>query len=218
MFKLDLHTHSIQSPDGSLRRADYQSILDRGILDIIAITDHNSIEFAKRLHAELGEKIIVGEEITAREGEIIGLYLTEVIPAGLSVAETADRIHEQGGLVYIPHPFETVRKGLPLTALEGISDAVDIVEIHNGRAKFQNKTTLAADWAKRYQFASAASSDAHGKSGWGKTYSQISEVPTKEHLAELLFTATYSVGSPGVRGVLYPKVNRLKKKLRIIRA
>jgi predicted metal-dependent phosphoesterase TrpH len=214
MYKVDLHTHSQQSPDGSLRQADYQSILDRGLLDVIAVTDHNAISFAQKLHAELGDKIIIGEEITAREGEVIGLYLHEVIPAGLSAAETADRIHQQGGIVYIPHPFETVRKGLTLTTLEGISDTVDIVETQNGRA-VQNKSTKATDWAKLYQLPGAASSDAHGKYGWGKTYSALEDMPTKENLVEQLMQATYMVGSPGLRGKLYPKFNRIRKKLRL---
>ena len=215
MLKVDLHTHSHMSPDGSLQIADYQSMLDRGGLDYIAVTDHNTIDCALKAKEELGDKIIVGEEITAREGEIVGLYLSSAIPAGLSAAETADLIHQQGGLVYVPHPFETVRKGLPLEVLEGIASAVDIVEIHNGRAIFQDKTSRAIDWAKLYQLPGAASSDAHGKHGWGKTYSIIEEAPTKEKLAEQLYHATYQVGSPGVSGVLYPKVNRIKKKLRI---
>lgn len=215
MLKVDLHTHSLASPDGSLQLADYQSVLDRGLLDYIAVTDHNTIEFALKAKEKLGDKIIIGEEITAREGEIVGLYLTTTIPAGLSAAETADLIHKQGGLVYIPHPFETVRKGLPLEALEGIASVVDIVEVHNGRAIFQDKSTRAIDWAKLYQLPGAASSDAHGRHGWGKTYSEIKGEPTKEMLAEQLYHATYQVASPGVRGVLYPKLNRMKKKLRI---
>jgi hypothetical protein len=213
MLKVDLHTHSIASPDGSLRIADYQSMLDRGGLDYIAVTDHNTIEFALKALEKFGDKIIVGEEITAREGEIVGLYLTTAIPAGLSAAETADLIHKQGGLVYIPHPFETVRKGLTLDALEGIANTVDIVEVHNGRAIFQDRSTRAIDWAKLYQLPGAASSDAHGQFGWGKTYSMMKEAPTKEKLAERLYHATFNVESPGVRGVLYPKVNRMRKKL-----
>ena len=213
MLKIDLHTHSLASPDGGLRRADYQSAIDRGLLDIIAVTDHNDITFAKKLHEEFGDKIIVGEEITAREGEIVGLYLNEAVPAGLSAAETADRIHAQNGLVYIPHPFETVRKGLTLSDLEGIAQSVDIVEFHNGRAIFQDRATKAIDWAKLYTLPGAASSDAHGKSGWGKTYSLIKEVPTRDTLAELLYNAKYTVGSPGVWGILYPKFNRTKKML-----
>src|SRR3954467_12292615 len=110
MFKVDLHTHSIASPDGSLGLEDYRRALAEKRLDYIAITDHNRIDFAAQIRATLGEQIIIGEEITAVEGEVIGLFLREAVPAGLPLAETIQRITDQGGVVYIPHPFETVRK------------------------------------------------------------------------------------------------------------
>src|SRR5882757_5862760 len=99
MIKIDLHTHSVASPDGSLTAVHYQRALGR--LDVIAVTDHNRIDFAQKLQTELGERIIVGEEITTLEGEIVGLYLQTLIPAGLSVVETVRQIHAQGALVYI---------------------------------------------------------------------------------------------------------------------
>lgn len=213
MFKIDLHTHSAASPDGGLRAVDYQRMLGRGGLDFVAVTDHDSISFAQQLQAELGEKIIVGEEVTAREGEIIGLFLKEVIPAGLSIAETAAKIYEQSGLVYIPHPFETVRKGITAEVLDGIVDQVDIVEVYNGRAIFQNKGQQAKAWAEAHQKSTAASSDAHGCIGWGRTYSMIDKKPTRENLAKLLSQAAYQTGTVGLRGALYPKSNRLQKKL-----
>src|SRR5690606_35884246 len=112
-----------------------------------AVTDHNTIAFAQELNAKLGAQIVVGEEITAREGEIVGLFLTEKVKPGMSAADTARAIKQQGGLVYIPHPFETVRKGLPLTVLDAIAEDVDIIEIRNGRAVFQNKGKQAEAWA-----------------------------------------------------------------------
>lgn len=214
MYKIDLHTHSLGSPDGGLTLKVYRRMLGSGDLDFIAVTDHNSIELAKKIHAELGEKIIIGEEVTAREGELIGLYLKSEIPAGMSAAETVKAIHDQGGLVYVPHPFETVRKGLPLEVLRRIAEQVDIVEIHNGRAIFKNKTKEAKDWADAHGKPMAASSDAHGWHGWGKTYSIITEAPTRSNLPELLRQVKHQVGSPGLRGVLYPKINRLRKKFR----
>lgn len=189
-------------------------MLESGGLDFIALTDHNSIEFAKKLREELSKKIIVGEEITAREGEIIGLFLSEVIPAGLTAAETVAKIHEQGGLVYIPHPFETVRKGLPLAALDAIAGQVDIIETHNGRAMFQNKGGQAKSWAEAHGKPTAVSSDAHGRAGWGKTYNIVAATLTRENLAALLANATYQKGFVGARGVLYPKFNRARKKFR----
>ena len=210
MVTLDLHTHSEASPDGSLHTADYHSVLMSGRLNTIAITDHNRIDFAVAFQKKLGDNIIVGEEITALEGEIIGLYLHEVVPAGLSAAETARRIHAQGGLVYIPHPFETVRKGLPLAVLNKIASEVDIIETYNGRS-MQNRADKASTWASEHSVVGAASSDAHGRHGWGNAYSIVMEKPTRETLVALLANATYNTESTGLVGRLYPKLNRLRK-------
>lgn len=210
MFKLDLHTHSTASPDGALKLEDYRKILLSGKLNGVAITDHNRIDFAVQAQAELGDNIIVGEEITALEGELIGLYLSEVIPAGLSALETTQRIHRQGGLVYVPHPFETVRKGISLETLDTIADQVDIVETYNGRS-MQNRAGQAAQWAGEHYIAGAASSDAHGHHGWGNTYTTIASAPTRETLVALLTDATYNTKSTGLIGRLYPKLSRLRK-------
>ncbi len=212
MHKIDLHTHSVASPDGSLSESDYRRMLETGKLDCIAITDHNTISFAQEMHAKLGERIIVGEEITTYEGEIIGLYLTETVKAGMSAADTAEAIKQQGGLVYIPHPFETVRKGISPVTLDTIADKVDIIETRNGRAVFQNKSKQAEAWAAQHRMPRAASSDSHGKHGWGRTYSLIQQMPTRETLASLLAEATYKSGLPGLRGVLYPKLNRIRRR------
>lgn len=187
-------------------------MLDAGQLDAIAITDHNQIDFAQAAQAKLGECIIVGEEITTLEGEIIGLFLSEIIPAGLSAAETVKRIKAQGGLVYIPHPFETVRKGIAKQVLDSIADDVDIVETYNGRT-LQNRGSEAADWAIAHGKPGTASSDAHGLHGWGKTYSTVAETPTRDNLIHLLRSAAYSTKSVGLLGRLYPKLNRLRKLL-----
>ncbi len=210
MIKIDLHTHSQASSDGSLRLADYRKML-RGRLDYIAVTDHDTIDFALELRRELGEQIIVGEEITTQQGEIIGLYLQEAIPAGLSASEAVEHIRRQGGLVYIPHPFETVRHGLSTTAMESIAEVVDIIETYNGRS-FQNRSARAADWAEQHMVPGAASSDAHGWHGWGNTYSSIADVPSVDALVGLLANATYNTTSTGIRGRLYPKLNRLRRR------
>jgi predicted metal-dependent phosphoesterase TrpH len=211
-MKIDLHTHSIASPDGSLTEAQYRQMLDSGGLDCVAITDHNTTAFARELQRKLRDRIIVGEEITTADGEIIGLYLKRDIPSGLSALETVQAIKEQGGLVYIPHPFETVRKGVSLNTLEAIAGYVDIVEIVNGRAVFQNKSKQAGRWAAQHRLPGAASSDAHGWHGWGKTYSIVEHMPARTTLPELLVASTHRTASPGIRGVLYPKFNRLRRK------
>lgn len=212
-LRLDLHTHSYGSPDGGLSTADYRQMLESGKLDCIAITDHGNIDVAQKILADLdglSDRIIVGEEIKTTDGEIIGLYLSETIPEGLTPAETVAAIREQNGLVYVPHPFETVRSGISEKGLTAIIADVDIIEICNGRAIFQDRGKEAKQWAKQYKIASAASSDAHGRRGWGRTYSVLHVVPTRENLTQLLSTATYGFKKVGL-GVLYPKLNRVKR-------
>jgi predicted metal-dependent phosphoesterase TrpH len=211
MYAIDLHTHSIASPDGSLNLDDYKRMLENGPLDVIAITDHDTISFAEEARARLGDRIIIGEEISSEAGDIIGLYLTEAVPAGLSLVETVRRIRAQGGLVYIPHPFETVRKGVQLADLEQISGKIDIVEGHNGRAVFQNRAVEARGWALAVDLPSASSSDAHGWHGWGRAYSVLERKPTRDTLAKLLAEASLVRGYVRTRGVLYPKFNRVRK-------
>lgn len=214
MYKVDLHTHSIASPDGGLKLADYRRILQRGKLDAVAITDHNTISFAQVAQARLGEKvIIVGEEITTQQGEIVGLYLEEAVPAGLTLDEAIAAIRAQNGLVYVPHPFETVRQGIQQEDLDKIANAVDIVEIFNGRAIFQNRSKMAVAWTAEHQKVGAASSDAHGIVGWGRTCSLLQKVPRRETLVAQLAEAKYRAQSVQL-GVLHPKVNRLYRKFK----
>ncbi|HEX8227597.1 MAG TPA: PHP domain-containing protein [Candidatus Saccharimonadales bacterium] len=214
-YKLDLHTHSFGSADGGLRLLDYRQALVRGYLDYIAITDHDTIAAAVHIKAalhELGDRIIVGEEVMTTEGEIIGLYLHSPIPSGLALSEAVRRVKDQGGIAYVPHPFETVRSGISLAALDTIASEVDIVETCNGRAIFQNRGMQASAWAARHDKPGAASSDSHGRLGWLQTYTLIGQVPTRDSLTELLGQATYSVRTVGM-GLLYPKYNRFMKRM-----
>lgn len=214
MYKVDLHTHSSASPDGGITAEQYKKVLDGGILDAIAVTDHNTIAFAQQLHTELGDRIIVGEEIMTTQGEIIGLFLTSLVPAGLNPLETVKHIKDQGGIVYIPHPFETIRKGMGAQSLESIADYVDIVEVCNGRAFLQNRSSTAVVWARLNNIDAAASSDAHGQKGLGKTYSDLPEMPTKETLLTVLDRAVLRTGHPSIPALLYPKYHRLRKRLK----
>lgn len=212
-LKIDLHTHSYGSPDGGLKLRDYKYFLDNKLLNYIAVTDHNSIKVAVQIQKELGQSIIVGEEIMTKQGEIIGLYLTKEVPTGLTAQAAIKNIKRQGGLVYLPHPFETLRSGISEKTLGEIIVDVDIIEVCNGRAYLQNRGTLANSWAEQAKLGRAASSDAHGRFGWGYTYSLIDSQPTKTNLQTQLRNAEYSRRRIGL-GVIYPKLNRLKNKLR----
>lgn len=212
-YRLDLHTHSTNSPDGGLHLKHYRHALESGRLDCVAITDHNDIGFALKARDALGERIIVGEEIMSTEGEIVGLFLDEPIKPGLSPEETIAAIRAQDGLVYIPHPFETIRKGLRPSVLERIKDDIDIMEVVNGRAFFQNRRDQALLWAKLHGVPGAASSDAHGPRGLGRTFSSLQSMPNRDNLLALLRAGVLNTRRPAVRSLLYPKMNKIKKRM-----
>jgi predicted metal-dependent phosphoesterase TrpH len=215
MIRIDLHTHSEASPDGGISPEQYAEILRNETLDVIAITDHNRIDFARGMQKALGaEFIIVGEEITTSDGDIVGLYLEEAIKPGMSAKETVDAIHAQNGLVYIPHPFEKTRKGIQPNVLQQIAEHVDIIETNNGRAISKKNSVLAQTWSIKNKVPGAASSDAHGTAGVGHTHTIIKNRPTRKTLALELQNATYVHNRPPLRSLLYPKYYRIAKFLK----
>lgn len=214
MVRVDFHTHSVASPDGGVTAEQYKKALESEMLDYIAVTDHNTIDFAVALYQELGDKIIIGEEIMSSAGEIIGLYLTERVRPGLTPLETIEAIKNQGGIVYIPHPFETFRKGIHPGVLDELTDHIDIIEVCNGRALLQNRGPQAVVWAHLNHKMGAAASDAHGFYGLGHTYTELQDPPTKDTLLSLLSRATRHTSPPSIRSLLYPKYHRLMRKLR----
>lgn len=219
MYKIDFHTHSTASPDGGLTQEQYDHALSSGLLDCVAITDHNRIDNAVALRRALGEsRVIVGEEIMTTKGEIIGLFLEKPVLAGLSPAATVRAIKEQGGLVYVPHPFENVRHGLQRRTLEAIADLVDIVEVHNGRAWLRNRGPQAVAWTKLHHKLRAASSDAHGQRGLGSGITMLAEIPTRETLKRLLAKGHLLTRPPRWHSLFYPKLHRLGRKLGIKRS
>jgi len=213
MIRVDFHTHSTASPDGGVTADEYSQLLSDGTLECVAVTDHNTIDEALRLQKELGDKIIVGEEIETRQGEIIGLFLSSPVPSGLELPETIQAIKAQGGLVYLPHPFETVRKGIKKKDLETLVDQIDVVEVYNGRAVAQNKGPEATVWARLHHKVGAAASDAHGVKGMGTAYTTLDEMPTAQNLVTQLQTAHLTTERPPLHSLLYPKLHRLRRRL-----
>ena len=212
-FKLDLHTHSIISHDGGITAQNYTGLIESNVLDYIAITDHNETRFARIMKEKLGDRIIIGEEVGTTEGEIIGLFLQKTIPGGLTPEETIQAIRQQNGLVYIPHPFETFRKGLQAETLERIAHLIDIVEIFNGRGIWRGKNELAKAFMFKNGLTGAASSDAHCMLGIGMVYNKIRGVPARKQLKKLLRKADFQEEYAPALSLLCPSINKIKNKL-----
>ncbi len=108
-MRIDLHCHTHYSGDSLSTLGAILKRMDDRNLDMVAITDHNTIAGAQAFHAQAPDRFLVGEEIKSRQGEVIGLFLEEEVPAGLTLQETIDRIRDQGGLVGASHPLDSQR-------------------------------------------------------------------------------------------------------------
>lgn len=105
-MRIDMHLHTGGSFDCLSDPSRVVSAARAAGLDRICVTDHNEIEAALFLKREYPDFVIVGEEVKTGEGvDVIGLYIHEKIPKGTPARETCTIIHEQGGIVYVPHPF-----------------------------------------------------------------------------------------------------------------
>ena len=167
-----MHTHCEFSPDSRTPVAVQALAIRAAGLDVVCATDHNTIEGALRLreHAS-GFRVIIGEEVSSRDGEIIGLFLEEAVPRGLSAEETIRRIHAQGGLVCVPHPFSHNRiYHLRRDVLERVWPTIDAIEIFNAREALASDNRRAAAFAKEHDIPGAAGSDAHRPWELGSTY------------------------------------------------
>ena len=161
---LDLHNHTHRSYDAQIRPADYERAHAAGLVDVVAITDHNTITGALELRERASFPVIVGQEIDTGDGELIGLFLEAPVPAGLPAVETAQRIRAQGGLVYLQHPYYRLVRGRMRDAvreeLRG-RGLLDVVESANGGPFTAVANARALAWARASGVPHTASSDAH---------------------------------------------------------
>jgi predicted metal-dependent phosphoesterase TrpH len=187
-----MHTHCDASPDSRTPVEEQARAIVAARLDGVCATDHNTIEGALRLQqVAVGFTVIVGEEIRSRDGEIIGLFLDQLIPPELSAEETISRIKEQGGLVVVPHPFSPTRPNpLARTALDRLWPLIDALEVLNGRKEFPADNTKAAKYARERGIPGTAGSDAHQASEIGRAFVEIEPFQSAEELRQALKTAS----------------------------
>jgi glycosyltransferase involved in cell wall biosynthesis len=169
LIDVDLHMHTDHSPDCATPVEVLLQTAKAQRLGAIAITDHNEISGALEAEAKAdGIKVIVAEEVkTATQGEVIGLFIRERIPRGLDIAETVAEIKRQGGLVYIPHPFDRLHAVPDYEHLLPILDDVDAIEVYNPRVAIGAFNDEAARFAAKYRIVAGAGSDSHVAAGLG---------------------------------------------------
>jgi predicted metal-dependent phosphoesterase TrpH/glycosyltransferase involved in cell wall biosynthesis len=174
---VDLHMHTDHSPDCATPvRTLLETAKERG-LGAIAITDHNEVSGAfeaREIADEVGVKVIVAEEVkTAEQGEVIGLFLDEKIERGMTMAETIAEIRRQGGLVYVPHPFDRLHSVPDYEHLLDIVEEIDIIEVFNPRVALTMFNEEAERFAAKYRIVPGAGSDSHVAQGLGSVMIRV---------------------------------------------
>lgn len=156
-----IHLHTDYSFDSDLSLGALCRFVRRERFDCVAVTDHDTIEGARRLAQTADFRVIVGEEVSTRDGHLIGLFLHSTIRPGMSARATADAIHDQGGLVLAPHPFVRLFGCSLNDAAWRIADQIDAVEVCNGQNLRSAPDRRAEEFARRFGLPTFCGSDTH---------------------------------------------------------
>jgi glycosyltransferase involved in cell wall biosynthesis len=185
---VDLHMHTDHSPDCATPVGTLLDTAKRVGLGAIAITDHNEISGALEARERAnGIKVIVAEEVkTADQGEVIGLFIEEKIPRGMTLQETIAEIRRQGGLVYVPHPFDRMHAVPDYEHLLDIVEDIDAIEVFNPRVAFSAFNEEAARFAAKYRIVAGAGSDSHVAQGLGSVKIRMRDFDGPEEFLESL--------------------------------
>jgi predicted metal-dependent phosphoesterase TrpH len=195
-----MHTHTEHSPDS---RSELSAFIRRAAevgLGAVCVTDHNTVDGALRLRElDTAVRVIVGEEIYSADGEIIGLFLERTVPPHRSAEETMDLIHEQGGLVYVPHPFSRNRtRHLRQATLERLRPRIDAIEIFNAREAFASSNARALAFAVAHGLPGGVGSDAHRLSELGRAFVEVRPFTDGADLVEALREGTVTGALSGI--------------------
>ncbi|HEX8904374.1 MAG TPA: PHP domain-containing protein [Longimicrobiaceae bacterium] len=213
-LRVEMHCHTRASKDSLNPYEGILQAMDAAGIDRLVVTDHDRVDGAFRLRQMAPGRIIVGEEVRTAEGpDLIGIFLTELIPKYTPMRETCERIRSQGGVVYVPHPFDRRRRGGG-ELLDGIADLVDVVEAHNARTFRAEINAQGEAWAREHGKLLGAGSDAHTLGEIGTAYV---EVPPFEHTRDsflgALASATLVRGTSPFRVTVWSSYATLRKKI-----
>jgi len=187
LLRADLHVHTRYSLDCNTPLDKItERCLERGI-NCIAIADHGTVEGALEMQHLAPFTVIVAEEVLTPHGEIMGMFLKETIPSGLSVEETIARIKAQDGLVCIPHPFDGLRSSaLDSRIIEEIIAQIDVMEVFNSRSPLLRSSARALAFARKYDIPQSAGSDAHTPHEIGNACVEMPEFNGRDDFVEAL--------------------------------
>jgi predicted metal-dependent phosphoesterase TrpH len=181
LFKADFHIHSQYSGDCKTTLDQIIQACQKRKINCIALSDHSAIEGALKLKQIAPFYVIIAEEILTTNGEIMGLFLNELIPSGLTLQESIQRIKAQGGLFCAQHPFDKFRPdALKSEVMDEIASLIDLVEVFNARTPLVHTSRQAQKFALEHHLPGCAGSDAHAPYEIGNAYVEMPEFKGKE--------------------------------------
>jgi predicted metal-dependent phosphoesterase TrpH len=199
VIKLDLHVHSMYSDDGIGNPKEIMRSLQQKKLQGFALTDHNTIDGAIKAANNLSTKefiIIPGIEISTKDGHLIGLNVNSLVPKGLPLDETVEKIYEAGGIPIVPHLYRKM-SGIKKEKLMTIKKHIDAIEVYNSCS--QPKTNIKTSRvARSLKLGGTGGSDSHMPCYAGYAYTLIDSTDlTKDAIIEEIKNRnTWGSGSP----------------------
>ena len=215
LWRVELHCHTRASFDSlTTPEAIVAACRKRGI-DRIAITDHNTMAGIAAVQALAPDLVIPGEEIKTKEGEIIGWFMTEEIPRGLSLEETIARLKSQGAVIGVPHPLDGLRMGSALgrESLMRVIDKMDALEVLNARSLREKDNEEAHAIARARHKLMTAGSDAHASKEIGTATMSMPPFHDAESFRQSLTQAKIEGRRSGGHVRLYSTYAKLYKRL-----
>lgn len=193
-LKALIHVHTDYSFDSNISLEALADFAHAEGYGCIAVTDHDCIAGARRLRSMTDLKVIVGEEISTREGHLIGLFLEEFIRPGMSALDTAMAIREQGGLVFLPHPFvKAFGCGLGEVAWR-IVDWIDAVEVNNAQNLLPGPDRRAWQFAQRTGLPMFVGADSHTRTSIAPCHQVLRDFSGPADFLTALSEAELTVG------------------------
>lgn len=187
MLKADFHIHTEYSMDCSMPLATVMERCRELGINCVAIADHGTVEGALEMQRLAPFTVIVAEEILTPHGELMGMFLKETVPSGLSVEQTIAQIRAQGGIVCVPHAFDTFRpSALSEKVIEEIAREIEVVEVFNARSLLHRSSEKALAFADKYSIVRSAGSDAHTPGEIGNAYVEMPEFEGRDDFLQAL--------------------------------
>ncbi len=161
LIRVELHLHTNASKDSLIKPHKLIERCKRLGIDRVAITDHNTIEGALKAKEIDPERVIIGEEVLTTQGELLGYFVKELVPAYLEPMDAIERLRKQGAIISIAHPFDVRGSRWTLEELIAIAPHIDAVEAFNARCTTDQLNWQAAQFADQHGLLKTVGSDAH---------------------------------------------------------